>query len=298
MNRGKVTFAQWNMRKQLSLLWQCCFEDLPRPTDYFFDNKYETRNCLVYEIDNKVAAMVHLLPAQISQKKGLFQAHYIYAAATLPEYREKGYMSKLIRGAAIAGKNRGDKFSFILPASDKLYKYYGKFDYSTYFEMRFITLSKKELNNFAAGGHKNNVVLTSREIRLIRNADLLKQYGSIVWSTKAISYAMESNKLYGGRLISSKTGNKLSYALCRMGSEGICEVMEIVSDMGTIADLSANILHYMPARSYRFRLSNYSKLYGSLGKVLPYGMIKPLDDTAYYEMKQNSEAPYLGLTLD
>lgn len=298
MSIGKVAFPQWNMRKQLSHLWQIAFEDSPGPTKYFFNNNFKTKNCLVYQIGEKAVAMVHMLPAQVSQNKFLVQAHYIYAAATLPEYRSKGYMGKLIRAAAAVGKNRGDKYSFILPANEGLYEYYGKFDYSKYFEIKFLTLSRKELSNFAAAGTKNNAFLKSREIGLVRNAQLVKQKGSVIWNTKAISYAVKSNKLYGGKFICSKRADKLSYALCRRDSKGNCEIMEIIADIDTIADLSANLLYNMPAENYRFRLPNYSKLYNGAGEFSPYGMLKPLDHITQNEIEQNTKAPYLGFTLD
>lgn len=298
MNEHKISFAQWNMRKQLKDLWQICFDDLDRPVNYFFNKYFEVWNCLVYLINDRVAAAVYLLPAQIVHNEDLLKAHYIYAAATLPEHRKNGYMSKLLNTAALVGKKRGDLYSFLLPANEKLYKFYESLSYMNYYKIKILTLSRKELSSIAYGGQKSHVQLTNRQITNLRNAQLFNQYGSVIWNTKSVSFALESNRLYGGRLISSKTGREFSYALVRSGENNICEIIEIVSDLSTLRDLCANILYYMPAEYYKLRLPAYNTLFNAEGDILNFGMIKQLNNYSDKELSQNAASAYLGLTLD
>lgn len=298
MKKFEISYPNWNMRKELAYLWQVCFDDSQRPVNYFFDNYFNTHNCLVGLIDGKAAAAVHLLPAHMITKDGLVNAHYIYAAATMPEYRGKGYMSRLINAAAYTGRNRGDQYSFLLPANEELYRFYEKLNYMRYFKIRQLTLSHEELCSVAASGKRRHVQLKNKQITAVRNAQLSKQYGSIIWDTKAVAYAVESNRLYGGHLISAGIRDKSAYALCRIEKKGICEVMELSADLSILPDLFANILSCIPAKYYRIKLPCNNNLFKDKGEVLNYGMIKSLNKDATDILGENPGLSYLGLTLD
>lgn len=295
--KNTITFAQWGMQKQLADLWQACFQDEPRAVHYFFNNCFQPKNCLLYKVGDEVAAMVHLLPAQVLEVDQPVQAHYIYAAATLPEFRSKGYMASLLKGAAYVGEKRGDRYSVLLPANRKLYDYYGKFDYVPNFETRFLTLPFSEMQAVAACGVRNKVLPGYQQMKQTRSEQLCSHSGSVLWDEKAIVYADGVNKIYGGHLICSRTDNQFAYALCRMADSSQCEIMEIMADDDTFVNLAANILAEMPAVNYKLRLPNNQKLLGGQGKVSYFGMTKPLGSIAYNHMAAFS-APYLGLTLD
>jgi len=297
ISKNSISFAQWGMQKQLANLWEICFAEQPRPTNFFFNNCFQPQNCLLYKVGDQVAAMVHLLPAKIIEKGYLAQTHYIYAAATLPEYRSKGYMASLLKCAAYVGERRGDRYSILLPANRKLYDYYGKFGYVPNFETRFLALPFSEMQTAAVCGQKNKVLLAYQQIENTRNAQIRFQSGSVVWDEKAISYAQGINKLYGGRLICSQTGSQFAYALCRMDGSSQCEILELMADDSTFVNLAANILACMPAQNYKLRLPNNQKLLGGQGKVSYFGMTKPLGNITCNHIKSFS-APYLGLTLD
>ena len=74
ISKKSISFAQWGMQKQLANLWEICFAEQPRPTNFFFNNCFQPQNCLLYKVGDQVAAMVHLLPAKIIEKGYLAQA--------------------------------------------------------------------------------------------------------------------------------------------------------------------------------------------------------------------------------
>lgn len=286
------------MRNALQEIWKVCFEEQPAPVSYFFDTYFKTQNCLVYEASGQPVAMVHLLPAQIVHENSLIQAHYIYAAATSPEHRSKGYMSALLKRAAEVGAERGDMYSFLLPSQSDLYRYYGQLGYLPYFQTNFVTLSSHELGALAAGGQKGDIVLNYQQVESVRSAQLLTASGSVIWSERAISYAIGISKLYGGQLICAQAGDHYGYALCSATDGETCTVVEIIAGESTIADLLATILHQIPAQTYRFRLPVFSKLFAQQGQVSTHGMIKPLTSCSPIDVKNTTNLPYLGLTLD
>ncbi len=58
---------------------------------------------------------------------------YIYAAATLPAYRGRGYCGALLKAAFEVGRSRGQAASFLRPASQGLTDYYTQFGYRPFF---------------------------------------------------------------------------------------------------------------------------------------------------------------------
>ncbi len=132
-----IGFADWNMRRELSVLWQECFGDSKRIPNFFLNNIFSPRDCLVYRVGNELAAAVYLLPAGILCGGKTEQAHYIFAAATANRFRSRGFMSSLLAFAAIAGPKRGDCFSAVLPADEGLYRFYAGAGYEDFFRVRY-----------------------------------------------------------------------------------------------------------------------------------------------------------------
>lgn len=292
-----IEFADWGMRGELAQIWQICFDEPARPAKYFLNNYFRPENCLVYRTGGKIASVVYLLPAYIAAEPKPLQAHYIYAAATLPQYRGRGYMSALLAWAALAGANRGDWYSVVLPATRELYPLYEKSDYSAFFQVRTVSVSLSRLCDLAESGRAGKTVLNYRQLTALRNSYLANQYGSVLWSADAFAFAAGMSKVYGDKLICSTTAGRPAYALCSRIDADTCKVQEIMADEGTLADLLACLISEMPAQTYFFRLPVGSPLFPQEGEKSAFGMIKPLSG-APLELLKNAKNPYLGLSLD
>ena len=293
-----IRFADWGMRGELAQIWQICFDEPARPAKYFLNNYYCPENCLIYQIGGKIAAVVYLLPAQIVADFKPVQAHYIYAAATLPQYRSHGYMAALLAWAALIGANRGDQYSLVLPANRELYSLYEKSDYATFFQIDTLSVSLSQLCDIAETGRIGNTILTYRQLNTLRNSHLAGKNGSVLWSEEAFCYAIGIGRVYGDRLVCSRVGNQFSYALCRRIDENTCKVLEIMADHNTITDLAANLISAMPAQTYLFRQPVGSELFSQQGEKSAFGMVKPIGGAVLRPLQQNSDASYLGLALD
>ena len=81
--------------------------------------------CKFIKEENKIISMLFLLPTVLETETQKIESYYIYAAATLKEYRGKGYMAKLLE--SIKAKNP----IFLRPANDGLIKFYEKFGFQT-----------------------------------------------------------------------------------------------------------------------------------------------------------------------
>lgn len=78
------------------------------------------KHCKYTEADGKAVAMLFAIPCEIITEQNNISAIYIYAAATLKEYRSKGYMSELIESL----KKGNNAVLFLRPENQNLIGFY------------------------------------------------------------------------------------------------------------------------------------------------------------------------------
>lgn len=117
-------------REQLLALYQTCFpEDEPAFWNWIFDHLYQAENTLNICENGRIVASLQMLPCKMQLADRLFDAHYIYAASTLPEWQGRGLMGRLLAKAAEEGVRRGQDFSVLITQEDSLLGYYARFGY-------------------------------------------------------------------------------------------------------------------------------------------------------------------------
>lgn len=300
-----IGFANWEDRPALAALWQISFDEERRYANFFFNNRFLPENCLVYRSGNKVAAMMHLLPAWVVQNGKPVRAHYVFACATQPEHRSHGYMNALLAYAALVGTQREEQYSVILPANRSLYKYYAKSDYQTFFERDEYELSDLQMRAFASERLWSRAVLPPGQLNGIRDKALQNQNGSVLWDDISFWFAVQNQLSYGGKLVCAEGAQGDGYALCRTAERDTCEVTELMSSGNSLPNVLAGILKEMPAPLYRLRLPKNSGLLKRFAREpLPLpsstacGMIKPLGGVSLEQLNVGQNAPYLGLGKD
>ena len=287
------------MERELKRLWLISFQEESRPVSLFFRMVYRPQNCLVYLFHGKVASAVHLLPCSVQLGGGrTAQAHYIYAAATFPEYRGKGLMASLLAYAALYGAAHGQTYSLVLPASDGLYAFYEAAGYLPFFQVDMQTASAHELSASAFSSKQTvRQVPSFAQLARVRNNALRGRVGSVLWTADALFYAERSARLYGGGLFSAGSPAAPSYALCSRGKE--CAVTEWIAESSDRPALLRLLLDRVPSESYRFRFP--AGIQPPVPELpvqrQPFGLIKPLSGAEVPAAETNT-FPYLGMTLD
>ena len=118
-------------REQLLALYQACFpEDEPDFWNWIFDRLYRPENTLNVRENGRIVASLQMIPCRMALGDRLYDAHYIYAAATLPERQGRGMMAGLLKQAAEEGRRRGQHFSVLITQEDSLLDYYARFGYA------------------------------------------------------------------------------------------------------------------------------------------------------------------------
>ncbi len=117
-------------KNSLSALWNRVFGDSYEHINRIFEDEYKNDILCFAHIENeKAVSAFYLLRSCLRFDGNSYNGWYLYAAATLPEYRSKGLMGRLIKEAQQFCINEGYDYISLVPADEELYGYYGSFGF-------------------------------------------------------------------------------------------------------------------------------------------------------------------------
>lgn len=116
---------QWEHEKTRRLYETVFCEDTPEFMDYYYNWKIRDNIIFVAEDEEGIHAMLHLNPFQVYVNGRVEKLHYIVAVATQEEYRHRGLMRRLLAAAEQEMAENGEAFTFLMPASEKIYSPFG-----------------------------------------------------------------------------------------------------------------------------------------------------------------------------
>lgn len=107
-------------------LWEKIFtEDTSEFLEYYYSVKVNDNEIYVIEDGGEIVSMLHLNPYQMRVRDKIFKTHYIVAVATDERYRHQGLMRQLLNHAMQIMADRGEPFTFLMPAAEAIYKPFG-----------------------------------------------------------------------------------------------------------------------------------------------------------------------------
>ena len=113
-----IRTAQIEDVEELKTIWSQIFGDEDELIENFFA-LFDEVDSLVYEEDGRIVSMLYMINTDTSG--------YLYGLATLPEYRGRGYMRKLLEYALNEAYEA--ECIFLMPAEKSLDKYYDIFGF-------------------------------------------------------------------------------------------------------------------------------------------------------------------------
>jgi len=130
-----IVYADDILKVKVKKIWKICFpDDSENFTDFYFDTKYKNENTLVYLEDGKAVACLQMLPYHFTYYHHIVPTAYISGAATLPAFRKKGIMKRLLTFAFYEMQKRNIPISILIPQEPWLIAYYEQLGYSETFE--------------------------------------------------------------------------------------------------------------------------------------------------------------------
>ena len=134
--------AEPSMTDELREIWKTCFpQNDPRYTDFYFKTQYKPENCYVMMEDGKPVSVLMRNPHAIMFNGRVLQTSMILGVATLPEYRHKGYMHKLMK-TVLDACDHTELLTLIQAADPKMYEPMG---FRMIYNRRKYTLERKDV---------------------------------------------------------------------------------------------------------------------------------------------------------
>lgn len=224
-----IRFAKKEDLIQLKEIWRECFHDEEHYIDFFYEHHVVEKVTLIYIQDGRAVSMLNLIPGRMMIEDKYQEIRYVYAVATLPKYQGQGMAGKLLNHANQWLQNQ-NILTILVPADEKLFKYYERLGYKTYFYMSQyklpLNMEKEELMSDIELGKQDNEKeygslktasiddastqydytqknefycsdITPKEYKEIRDQHFLHE-GYVVWNEEEISYAMKENEMLSG----------------------------------------------------------------------------------------------------
>lgn len=276
-----IRFALKDDFESVTELWSLVFGDSADIINRFLDVHFSEDSLLVYEADNRIAAMFFLLKGDVCINSEEYPSRYLYAACTHPDYRGRGIMAGLINAAYNLCAQKSIDYICLLPAEESLYGYYEKFGYKALYGVR--KLSEKDFQSSLTDSgfaFTENLDLSTVRDRAFAKINYFK------WNKEAVDFAFDFNEYYGGKSIRNRKGYILYNA-----SEDLITVKEIACHGDEQNFLSASLPDI-----YNGCFLNALVPCGDL-QGEKHGMIVPLNEKAEGILPEKMNV-YLGLTLD
>lgn len=204
-------------KKDIINVWKTCFGDSEEVISYFIENRMTKENALGIFKDGRLISISCFLEAVYHTENKKVPVRYVYAVATLPEYRERGFAADLIE----QGKRLWNEPLILSPAEEGLFSYYERLG----FKRRF--LGKREIFE-AGGGNGENFPdgegyiledVSAKEYKILRDNAFLGE-GYVEWSEEAVSFALSFYCFTGGHV--GKISSENAVILYDIDGEELC----------------------------------------------------------------------------
>ena len=237
---------------ELTDLWQTCFGDDDDYIGAFMRSRFVPERTLIGREDGKICSALYLLDGKVRIAGEAFDAAYLYAACTHPDFRSRGYMGELLRSAESLCRDSGLDYICLVPAEDSLFDYYSRFGYRPAFEEKLLKIDRSHLE-LIADGNAEIEDLTAENMQTVRNAYLCG-IDCFVWDIDALQYAIDENANAGCKSVAaSSSGRSSAYAL--FDEEGETAIIrECAARRGCVPLLTHALLSASKCSEFSFRL--------------------------------------------
>lgn len=272
-------------------LWELAFGDTEAYIDCFFACDYDPESMLLLLEDGVLQTMLYLMPMTLRGPGLTVSAHYIYALATQPAARGRGFGRQLLNAARSRLRDLGDDCATVVPANPGLHKFFGAAGFDECFSTRLAEFPEALL---PLASPKGRITPVSPEDYNRLRSTLLDGSFSALYSDGLITFQAGLSRLSGGDLYQLELEGETGCAAAEYQDEDTVLLKELLIASRLLPQAVALAARRMPALRYHVRTPAWNSLAGSY--LQPFGMIQ------WYNRKKadtwaRSES-YLGLGFD
>lgn len=279
----------------LKEIWKLSFGD----PDSFIDHYFQTRDWLtetaVLLEGGKAVSMVTMIPVSLIDESGEeCSASMIYAVATHPGFQKRGFAERLIGFCNDYLRSNGTAATLLVPASEDLFRYYGKQGYRDRFYVREAVITRGEIEELPEKDPApcRFTAAEPAEYNRIRRK-LLNGHAYLDYRDDEILFQKRLSRMFGADLFAVEIGGIEGCAYAeRMSQEEVIVKEFLVPDRFLTSALK-ELTRLLTADRYIVRTPpDFGEILG--GEVRPFGMLR-LNGTGG---RQTDTASYLGIAYD
>ncbi|MEG0570570.1 MAG: GNAT family N-acetyltransferase [Oscillospiraceae bacterium] len=144
-----IMSPQYKDISSLKQIWKEAFSDNDEFINSFFENCFSTTSCLAYYVNNRPVSMLFMLECDVFYNGIINKAMYIYAVATLKQFRSNGFMRSLEQNASTIATDKNKDLMILIPQSSELFKMYSKLGYTTAFFNAYKSYKRPKLDGLS-----------------------------------------------------------------------------------------------------------------------------------------------------
>lgn len=176
-------------------IWKQSFGDEDDYISFYLEHRMTEENMLIIKQEGKAVSMASFLPVQYLHEGTYIDSCYVYAVATLPEYRGRGFAARIMEFA----EELYEQPLLLAPADESLISYYEKLGFQRAFphtRQQFTSgVQALEVREKSAFSMEE---VTAEEYTRIRDYKCARE-GYVRWDEQSVQYAMELCANGGGR---------------------------------------------------------------------------------------------------
>lgn len=236
-----VDFADEQAVPELITIWETCFGDSRAYIQMFLTHNFHRIKTVVRKQDGQAVSVAYLLPLTYAKKEQeSVKSWYLYAAATLPAYRGRGYFAEIL---AFIRQNIKEPV-ILVPAEASLVGYYEKHGFHRWLEEVICERTTDREKDF---GEVTFQSLTAEEYVKERDRQFLVG-GYMKWSEPFMEYIFAENAFCGGAQIRMQTRNGAQSFLYRADGE-VLHILEAVPSKISEEALQLLLQHHACTRA-------------------------------------------------
>lgn len=277
-----IRYAEKSDYNEIFNLWNNCFEEDFNFSKWYFKNKYNYKNTLLYINDNKICSMIQQLPYKMSD---IGNVNYIFGACTEKKYRNKGIMAELLNYSFKIDKLQKINASVLIPQENSLFGFYEKFGYKVNFYLENKIIKKNDI--IMCNYNKDGI------IRNCNNKDINKLNDLYEYNLKNTSHIIRLKKDW--EILINMFNNLNGYVYCLEKDNNIISYAFIwknnpywIQEIMSLKDCYNNIFYLKLMDKYKLK-----NIKVTLNKnEIPFGCIKK-----YYDEDKN-KCYYMNLMFN
>ncbi|AET68371.1 putative acetyltransferase [Desulfosporosinus orientis DSM 765] len=278
-------------------IWKLCFGDSDDFIDFYYAQRYKEEETAVLLHNNEIITMLTMIPVKtVFPDKRMVNTAMLYAVATHPSHRNKGFAGQLLNFSNQYLKDRKIELSVLVPANRKLFDYYPKQGYEEGFYIQETILNRESIDRMSVPKpyHCEISAISSKEYNQRRTERLYGRF-YISYADEDVDYQKKLSQSSGTDIYGINIENiEGCFAAERISSEKLF-IKEILIPENLLNLAIKQIAKLLPAEEYVLRTPPYLGNYLG-GSIRAFGMYRVLSKS---DLRITSkDLGYLGFAFD